>query len=291
MELEGLMNEINAEVERLIDAFMFLLKYRILFRGGGVEFAGLKDYVPGEDDATRIDWKSSLKSQKIYVKMFEEERDLDIFVLLDTCSSMLFGTQQKLKSEYAAVAAGVIARAAVETGDNVGFAVYSDEPRHFLEPSNDESQYYHILKVMVMEDVYGGKCNLEKALDFVVNNVRERTVLFIISDFLGLEEGWDDSLKMARGKFNDVYAVMVRDMRDEVLPEGSGNFRLEDPCSGEVMVVNLDKVRKEYERLAKEQCEMVESVCRDSNVGFVKVFTTEPFVKGLVQTMELRRGE
>jgi len=184
--VEELMEEVDTHVKRLVEVFAFLLKYQLLFRGTGIEFVGLREYIPGQDDAMRIDWKSSLRTQRLYVKQYEEERDLDIFVLLDTSGSMLFGTQEKLKSEYAAIVAGAITYAAIETGDNVGFAMFNDKIQAFLTPSQDAAQYYHILSLMVNPNYYGGRCNLAESLLFLLNNLGEKTVLFIVSDFIGV---------------------------------------------------------------------------------------------------------
>jgi len=289
MDMKELMYEVDSKVRRLSDVFSFLLTYQILFRGTGLEFAQLKEYVPGEDDATRIDWKASLRTGKVYIKQYEEERELDILVLLDICSSMGFGTQERIKREFAGIMAGAIISAGIEIGDNVGFCMYSDKIKKFLEPSNDETQYYRSLELIVDESLYGGKCDLDKALRFVLNNVRENTILFLISDFIGVGTEWEDSLKMVSGKLNDVMGLMVRDLRDEFLPKGSGNFRFMDPYSNRTVIVDLDKAKEQYEKIAKEQSDHVMHVFRRSNAGFVKVFTHEPFVKALIKELTIRR--
>ncbi len=289
MDMKELMYEVDSKVRRLSDVFSFLLTYQMLFRGTGLEFAQLKEYVPGEDDATRIDWKASLRTGKVYIKQYEEERDLDIIVLLDVSSSMNFGTQNKIKREYAGIIAGAIISAGINIGDNVGFCVYSDEVKKFLEPSNDETQYYRSLELIVDTKLYGGRANLDKALRFILNNVKENTILFLISDFIGADSQWEDSLKMVSNKLNDVMGVMVRDLRDEFLPEGSGNFRFRDPNSDRTVIVNLDKAKKYYEKMAREQSEHVKTVFRRSNAGFVKIFTHESFVKALIRELTIRR--
>ncbi|MCD6367785.1 MAG: DUF58 domain-containing protein [Candidatus Aenigmarchaeota archaeon] len=288
-KIKDLMREIDAEVRRLTDAFSFLLTYRQLFRGTGLEFAQLKEYVPGQDDATRIDWKASLRTGRLFIKQYEEERNLNIIVLLDACASMKFGTQKKLKREYASVIAGAIISAGIEIGDNIGFGMYSEDIITFLPPSNDETQYYRALRMMVDDDLYGGKCNLDKALRYILNNVEENSMLFIISDFIGMGWEWESSLKMVSNKLNDVMGIMVRDLRDEFLPKGSGNFRFKDPFSDKTLIVDLGKAKKEYERLAREQSEKVKKIFRSSNAGFIKVFTHEPFVKPLVMELRIRR--
>lgn len=289
MKVKLLMQEIDAVVKEFIDNFSFLLKYRELFKGGGIEFAGLKKYIPGEDDASRIDWKASLRTGKMFVKQYEEERDLDVFILMDASASMLFGTQDWLKYEYGSIISGALFNAAVQIGDSVGFAMFSDEIFNFLKPSQERSHYYQVLEFLVDRENYGGDKNLSDALKFVLNNIDEKTVLFFISDFIGVGEEWSDSLQMVRGKLDDVYGIAVRDIRDEKLPKGVGYVRFRNPYTGEVQVVEIDAVREEFERKAREQMEKVHGAFKKSDAGFIKVFTHEPFVKPLMKELELRR--
>ncbi len=285
--IEDLMMEIDVHVRQLVDVFRFALKYRILFRGSGVEFAGLRDYVPEQDDATRIDWKASLRANKLYIKQYEEERDLDVFILLDCSSSMLFGSQEKLKSEYATIVSGAIAYAAIETGDNVGFGMFSDKVNISFEPESDMTQYYKILRHAVDPQYYGGKCNMGKTLSYMLNMLKPRTILFIISDFIGLDENWDDALKMMGGKLDQVVGIMSRDLRDSRLPEGVGYLRLKDPFSDRTVTVDVDKVREPYNYLAKRIEDEIQQDFQDVGLGFVKVYTTEPFVQPLIKYLTL----
>ncbi len=286
-KVNQLTSEVDANVRELVDTFRFLLKYIILFKGSGVEFSGLREYSPQQDDATRIDWKASLRSKKLYVKQYEDERDLDVYILLDSSSSMLFGTQDKLKSEYAAVVAGTLAYAAVDAGDNVGFGMFGDNIHCVLDPLSDITQYYKILRFVVDEKNWGGGCNLTDAMSFLVNIVADRTILFIISDFIGLSPGWDDAVRMMAGKVDRVVGLMVRDVRDSYMPKGVGSMRLADPFTSKVLTVDLDKVSDEFERLARKQEREVEHVFIEGGMGFVKIYTNEPFVRPLIQNLEL----
>ena len=285
--IDELMEEIDANVKELVDVFKFLLKYNVLFRGSGIEFSGLREYVFGEDDATKIDWKASLRSNKLYVKQYEDERNLDVFILVDTSSSMVFGTREKLKSEYAATVAGSLAYASIEAGDNVGFGMFSDGMKTGLPPSGDISQYYIILKKLVDPRFYGGPCNFEGAMSYVLNSINDKTALFIISDFIGIGTSWKDSFKAVCGKLDGVFGIMVRDVVDSKLPEGVGNMRLSDPFSEDnVLTVNLDHVKNDYEREAALQEMNIQREFTNSGAGFVKVYTNEPFAKPLVKYLQ-----
>lgn len=286
--LEDLMQEVDANVKELADVFKFLLKYNVLFRGSGIEFSGLRDYVHGEDDATKIDWKSSLRANKLYVKQYEDEKNLDIFILLDVSASMLFGTQDKLKSEYAAAVAGSLTYAAIDSGDCVGFAMFSDEIKFSIPPSGDITQYYIILKKLVDPRMYGGSCNFEAALSFLLNSINTKTALFIVSDFIGIGSGWKDSFKAVCSKLDGVFGIMIRDPVDSRLPTGVGNIRLSDPFNeNNILTVNLNKIKKEYDREAEEQELEIQREFTNSGAGFVKVYTNEPFAKPIVAYMQL----
>lgn len=285
--MQDLMAEIDVNVRKVVDIFRFALVYRVLFKGGGIEFAGLREYVPGEDDASRIDWKASLRSKNLYVKEFEEERNLDVFILLDSSRSMLFGTQGKLKSEYAAVVAGTLAYAGIESGDNVGFSMFSDSPLVSIPPSNDVSVYYRILELMGNPRYWGGGCNLNGALLSMVETVEEKSILFVVSDFIGVGEEWFSALKTAAGKFNRVFGIMVRDVRDSFIPEGVGAMRVEDPFTGRVATVNLDSVRRKYEEEARRQEDRILNEFHNSGAAFIKVYTTDVFVDPLLRYIEM----
>ena len=288
-KMKYLIDEIDKEIKKLVDVFRFLMKYQILFRGSGVEFAGLREYIPGQDDATKIDWKASLRSKSIYVKQYEEERDLYIQVLLDSSSSMLFGTQKKTKYEYASIIAGSIVYAAIETGDNVGFSIFNEGIKAFLEPTNETTQYYNALRLIVNEENQGGKCNLEKALTHILNTAEPRTILFIISDFIGISETeWKDALTMVRGKIDRIIGIMVRDIRDDELPKNLGYIRVRDPFEEKkIMTVNSDIARFKYEKLAADQIRDVEEKFKSSKAGFFRVYTTDHFVNSLIRYIEL----
>jgi len=280
--LSALMKEVDINVKKLIELFRFILKYRIIFRGSGIEFAGLREYTP-EDDASRIDWKSSARTGKIYVKIFEEERDLDLFLLVDVSNSMLFGTAEKLKSEYATILAATIAYAGIEVGDKVGVGLFSDKMVKVIPPAQGSLQYFKILKALVDPDNYGGLCNLGDALKYVNRFIRKRSIIFIVSDFIGAEHDWFDELRVTGYRFDRLLGIMVRDPRDDFLTTGVGSMRFSDPFSDKKMVVDVDKYVEEYKKAAKLQRLFVEKQFHINNGGFVQTYTTEPFIKPLMR--------
>ncbi len=291
-EVKRLMQEIDANVKRLIDEVRFILKYRVIFRGRGLEFESLREYSP-TDDASLIDWKisrrvsASKKIDKLYIKIYDEERDLNIFVLMDTSETMLFGTKDRLKSEYAAILAGTLIYTAIEVGDNAGLGMFNETLHTAILPSKSTAQYYISLKEMVNPKNYGGKCNLYNPLKRAIAALDRRSVLFIVSDFIGVGEGWEDLLKTASSKFEGVLGIMVRDERDSFIPQELGNFRLSDPLSKSVTEVDFDKIRKKFQIEAEAQEKRIEKIFAESNAGFIKCYTHEPFIKPLMKWFNL----
>ena len=290
-EAKRLIREIDVEVKKLADIFRLVLKYKIVFRGRGLEFYGLRQYEEG-DDTSLIDWKSTLRANigkitKLYIKVFEEERDLDVMVMLDASPTMLFGTGKRLKSEYATLIAGAITYAALQNGDNAGIIMFSDRINRFVPPLNETSQHYRILSTMLDRRNWRGKKDLASALDFAVKLLRRETMLFIISDFIGVHGKWEDKLRLASSKFEGVLGIMVRDRRDIELPKGTGYYRLKDPLTGRVMEVNLDKYAEKYKKEALRQMRMVEEYFQRAGVGLIKYVTDEPFVKPIIHWLDI----
>ncbi len=267
-EMKNLMHEIDVNVKRLVDEVRFILKYRVIFRGRGMEFEGLREYTPS-DDASMIDWKisrrvsTSKKIDNLYVRVYEEERDLNIFVLLDTSETMIFGTQDKLKTEYASVIAGSLIYTAIEVGDKAGIGMFSDRIHKNILPSKASDQYYRILRELSNQKNYGGGCDLYSSLKTATSSLDSRSILFIVSDFINVGDKWEDLLKAASSKFEGVLGIMVRDIS--------------------VTDVNLDRIREKYRLEAEKQEKNIGRIFKDAHAGFIKCYTNEPFVNPLVK--------
>ncbi len=291
-EIRNLMQEIDVNVRRLVDEVRFILKYKVIFRGRGLEFEGLREYTTS-DDASMIDWKisrrvsSSKKLDKLYVRVYEEERDLNIFVLIDTSETMLFGTQDKLKTEYASVIAGTLVYTAIEVGDKAGIAMFSDSVHKLIPPSKSSDQYYRVLKELSNPENYGGKCSLYSALKTATATLDPKSILFIVSDFISIGNDWEDLLKAASSKFEGVLGIMVRDIRDSHIPDNLGYFRMSDPIFKSATDVDLDKIREKYRLEAEKQEKNIERIFTKTHAGFIKCYTHDPFINPLVKWFNL----
>jgi uncharacterized protein (DUF58 family) len=266
--------EVDTEVKRVSDTFRFALKYKEQFQASGIEFSDLRQYVTS-DDASRIDWKNSAKSQDLFVKEYEEEKDMDVFIVLDASDSMMFGTTEKMKSEYAAIVAAAIAYASTDAGIDVGFGMYANN-QMFMTPDGGDTQYQRILHEVARFDNYGGEFDLEDALNSVIGQIKQNTALFIISDFIRPKGDWKSKMLVANEKFRHVMNVMVKDLRDYKLPE-SGNMRFEDIGGDEQIVANTSRIRREYNEEAQKREQRIEDKIDASGASMIKIDTRDEF--------------
>lgn len=283
---DDLVEQVDSEVKRVSDLFRFLLKYKEQFQASGIEFSDLREYQTS-DDASRIDWKNSAKSPDLYVKEYEEEKDMDVFIVLDASDTMMFGTTDKLKSEYCAIMTAALAYASVDAGMNVGFGIFGEEEL-VITPDGGNSQYQKVLHEVTKFENHGGKFDLEDALDSTIGQIKENTAVFIISDFLNVDHNWKSKMTVASKKFRHVLSIMVRDPRDHKLPK-SGNIRFQS-VDGDRMVVNTSKVRDDFEEKALEQEEKIESQVKNGGGAFLKLETTKEFSAAFAEYFEGEGG-
>ncbi len=271
---DDLTKKVDAEVKRVSDTFRFALKYKEQFQASGIEFSDLREYLPS-DDASRIDWKNSAATEELYVKEYEEEKDMDVFIVLDASDTMMFGTSDKLKSEYAAVIASAIAYASVDAGISVGFGIYADNELT-MTPEGGQVQYQKILNEVTRFENYGGDFNLETALNNIIGQIKANTAVFIISDYISVKGDWKSKMLVSSKKFRHVMNVMVRDLRDYKLPE-AGNYRFEDISTGEQIVVNTSKIKEEFNQKALEEEGKIMDKVEGAGASIIKVDTRDEF--------------
>lgn len=273
-ETDDVVAEVDSEVKRVADTFRFALKYKEQFQASGIEFSDLRQYNTS-DDASRIDWKNSAKSEDLFVKEYEEEKDMDVFIALDASDSMMFGTTEKMKSEYAAIVAAAIAYASTDAGIDVGFGLFGKDEL-YISPNGGNAQYQRILHEVADFDNYGGDFNLEEALNSIIGQIKANTSVFIISDFIRPQGDWKSKMLVASKKFRHVMNVMVKDLRDYKLPE-NGNMRFGDISTGEQLVVNTSKVKEEYNEEAQKREEHIKNKVEGAGASMLKIDTRDQF--------------
>jgi len=286
MDIPSVIRELEVALKVLTEA-RIMSRYRRVFKGKGLEFEDFRDYTTS-DDASLIDWKASKRSNKIVIRRFKEERDMNIFILLDVSSSMLFGSTEKLKYEYAAEMVAALANFVLQSGDRVSLVMFTDRVVRYVKPGKGIKHFYIMLKHLLNPRYYGGGFNIGSALNFIMNATGEKSIAFLISDFIGMEETWERSIKLSAGKFDGI-AVMVRDPRDEKLPPGTGQVVIADPYSDKEMLIDDNRRdREEYGRYVRSQEEQLRKSLMAGMWDYVEVSTKDSFVMPIIKFFKRR---
>jgi uncharacterized protein (DUF58 family) len=255
-------------------------------KGRGIEFTGFRKYVYG-DDASMIDWTASLRAKETLIREYEEFKHFPIYILMDVSDSMLFSSTETLKCEYAAELVFSIVYAIVNTGNKVGIGMFTDRMVSRNVPDSGTKNYYRMLQQLTNPNNYGGKYNLKKTLMETRTMLGEKSLIIIVSDFIGLEKGWDQYVKMMTGSF-DILAIMVRDPRDKELPVDAGQFYVEDPYTEEKLTIDTKDYADLYRKKAEEEEADIRSRFETAKAGFISLLTTEDFLRPLLKFITLR---
>jgi uncharacterized protein (DUF58 family) len=289
VDLLPLIRRLDAVLKKGFSRELMTGGYKAVFKGKGLEFVGFREYSPN-DDALLIDWKASLKANKHMVRVLEEERNLTVFFLLDVADSMLFSSHGKLKCEYAAELVGTLCYAMQSVGDNVGIAMFNDKIVKIIPPGSGKSQFYKIVKSLSNASLYGGKFDFSFIMRYVLNLgfLSNDSVVFIISDFIGMKSGWEYSLKLAGLKF-DLTSVVVRDPVDMRMPEVRGEVSLADPYSKDQMLVNPQETKHIYELEARNQLLRIKEELNKTNSSMLILETDKDFTNEIFKFFKLRQ--
>lgn len=266
----------------------FLGNYKSVFRGNGLEFEGYRDYTFG-DDASLIDWAATKKANKPLVKEFIEERNLDVFFIIDVSSGMLTGSTNKLKSEYAAEMIATIAFSVLNSGDRVGFALFANKLIYDKQLTNNKAQFSFLIDRLINSEEYVSYFNFEEALKYAINYIKKNTIVFVVSDFI-TPVGWEYNLSLASGKL-DIICVVVRDPRDMALPDADLEVSLTDPYTKEQIVINPSKIKKQFEEESKNQLNYVFSEFERNNLDYFMLMTDLGFLEPLIEFFIKRQNK
>lgn len=268
---------------------IFSGEYHSAFKGRGMAFSEVREYNIG-DDVRNIDWNVTARFNNPYVKVFEEERELTVMLLIDISGSVDFGSEEKSKRDLTLEIAAVLGFSAISNNDKVGAIFFTDNVEKFIPPSKGRKHVLYILREIIEFKPEGKGTDLGGVLSHFRNAIKRRSIAFLISDFMD-DKPFFKSLQIARKK-HDLVAIRVRDQFEYALP-GNGLFRLTDAETGRNKWIQTftqqGKARYKQNFLNRELD--IESQLRKSGTDFTTIATNESHVKPLMQLFKRRVGK
>lgn len=241
-----------------------------LLKGRGMEFAGFRSYTYG-DDASRIDWNASLRANETLVREFEEYKTVNVFFIIDISDSMLFTSTEKLKCEFAAEMAFNLAAAIIDSGNSVGYAIFSDQVHAKQFPSIGREVIYRMATDLQKEKFYGGKRNFKHAMNMIKSFLTQRTLIILVSDYIDLPENWERYINYFATE-NDLIGLMVRDPNDSKLPPDGMQALISAPSDkAELLLVDLKQYEKAYQLEVQREEKYISMIFEKRRAGFLKV--------------------
>jgi len=275
---------IEIRTKRLVND-LFSGEYHSTFKGQGMEFEEVRQYVPG-DDVRLIDWNVTARTGFPHVKKFREERELSIVLLVDASSSGYFGTRDRFKSETAAELCAVLAFSAIKNSDKVGLIIFTDKIEKYIPPAKGRQHVLRLIREVLYFKPEGIQTDISGALEYFSRVIKRKSVVFLISDFLS--EDFYKPLQIANNK-HDVIAVKISDPRESSF-DNVGLIELEDAETGEVILVDTGSraFRREFAAKADEDNSMLKKGFQLINLDFINIRTDQEYTKPLIEFFRMR---
>jgi uncharacterized protein (DUF58 family) len=265
---------------RGLSSNIFAGEYHSAFKGRGVIFSEVREYMPG-DDVRDIDWNVTSRHNKPFVKVYEEERELTVMLLVDVSGSRNFGAVGEAKKEIMAEIAATLAFSSIQNNDKVGVIFFSDKIEKFIPPKKGKKHILLIIREIINFSPESSGTDIDVALRFLTNAIKKRSTAFLISDFIDSHD-YFKSMSIANRK-HDLAAIQVYDRRDSELPD-VGLVRVRDMELGNDVWVDTSSaaVRRHYAKVWYERQQKITDITAKSGVDFASVTTDEDFVKALL---------
>jgi uncharacterized protein (DUF58 family) len=288
METKDLLKKvrkIEIKTRRLSD-HIFSGEYHTSFKGRGMTFSEVRQYQFG-DDIRSIDWNVTARYNEPYVKVFEEERELTMMLMVDISGSESFGTKNQLKSEVVTEIAATMAFSATKNNDKIGLLLFSDQIELYIPPKKGKFHVLRIIRELIEFEPKSKKTDLSQALKFLSSTQKKKAIVFVISDFI-MNDDYEKTLKIA-GKKHDITGVRVFDIRESNMIN-IGMVEMEDAETGEIVVVNTGskKTRLNYEKEYQDKVNYFSSVFSKCSAGTIHTRVDESYVKKLLSYFKSR---
>lgn len=277
-ELLKKVRKIEIKTKRLSD-HVFGGEYHSTFKGRGMTFSEVRQYQFG-DDVRSIDWNVTARYNEPFVKVFEEERELTMMLMVDVSGSKLFGTKNQFKNEIVTEIAATLAFSATQNNDKIGLILFSDEIELYIPPKKGRSHVLRIIRELIEFEPKSKLTDITEALKFLSNVLKKKAIVFVLSDFI--TDNYQHTLKIASSK-HDVTGIRVYDEREESIPN-LGMVQMQDEETGQLMLVNTSskKVRQNYSKYYRENVAYFKDSFTKSGAGTIDCRVDESYVKKLL---------
>lgn len=266
---------------------IFSGEYHSAFKGRGMSFSEVRNYQFG-DDIRSIDWNVTARTGEPHVKIFEEERELTVMLLVDVSKSSYFGTQQQFKNEIITEICAVLAFSAIQNNDKVGLILFSDRIELYIPPKKGKSHILRIIRELLYFEPKQVGTDLKVALEFLNNVLKKKSIAFLISDFL--TESYTQPVRVV-AKRHDLIGMCIYDPREETLP-AVGMLRVADPETGEIRLLDTSdaRIRQSYEDRFLAYRVEAKRIFTRSGADMMQVRTDESYVRALMRFFKKRAG-
>jgi len=264
---------------------IFAGEYHTAFKGKGMAFSEVREYQPG-DDIRSIDWNVTARYNSPFVKVFEEEREMTVMLLIDVSASGNFGTEEQFKRELATELAAILAFSAINNNDKVGVIFFTDKVEQFIPPKKGKSHILRIIREVLAFEPTGKGTDIAGALEYFSAVIKKRSICFILSDFMSKE--FDRPLKIASKK-HDLVALRIHDTREDTLPN-VGLVPMQDAETEKMLFVDTSskKVRDNFAKNRAQATEKLRKLFPASGVDLIDITTGTDYVKPLINFFKTR---
>ncbi|HCY40569.1 MAG TPA: DUF58 domain-containing protein [Prolixibacteraceae bacterium] len=266
---------------------IFAGEYHSAFKGRGMAFSEVREYQFG-DDIRNIDWNVTARYNKPFVKIYEEERELTVMLLIDMSGSREFGSSDKLKKNLITEIAAILAFSAIQNNDKIGVIFFSEKIEKFIPPKKGRSHILRIISELIDFEPKERGTDISGAIRYMTNAIKKRCTAFIISDFIQKENSLENALSIANNR-HDVVALRIYDERETELPD-IGMIKLKDAETGNYTWVDSSdrRARQIYRSWWKELSTQLDNNFRKSGVDYVNISTNHDYVRALISLFKKR---
>ncbi len=276
--------QIEIRTGRLVND-VFAGEYESVFKGRGMEFHEVREYVPG-DDIRSIDWNVTARSGHPYVKKFVEERELTVIIMADMSGSGSFGTRNKMKVELMAEIGAVLSFSAVKNNDKIGLVLFTDRVEKFIPPKKGRPHVLRAIRELLYYKPESRRTSIRSAIEYLGKVLKKRAVIFLISDFM--DTGYEKLLGILN-KRHDIICVSISDPREKDMPD-IGLVKFEDAETGEILYMDTadDSLRKEFAKQRLAFLDARSKAFRSIGVDSINISTDKPYMDPLIIFFRMR---